>query len=317
MSEIKVNEIDEKEILSFLTNRKYFFIDDDTEDQLYFKLDRSGYMIDEEGVKHPFSWTYIQDKNTLKLILPNKKVVIFIIQDFTKDESIKVRYADKETKRNTYLIKKEKENKVTHIKSVDLTGFEVSYLWSDSKTNNIYSFLDNGDGIIITPDEDESIDFKWYIDESNIVKIGFRSKVISIKLEEKVEDNFYIVQLEDDLGNYSNINFTRITVKEEPNPLLDSKLEKPEKIFLSFIGFSLFLFLFIVLQILFLTKGMSFLIQFAIALCITMFFIIKFKNYFAMICKKDRVQNKGRKFGKIINLINNSLLKPIEKIIYK
>lgn len=317
MSEIKVNEIDEKEILSFLTNRKYFFIDDETEDQLYFKLDRSGYMIDEEGIKHPFSWTYIQDKNTLKLILPNKKVVIFIIQDFIKDESIKVRYADKETKRNTYLIKKEKENKVTHLKSVDLTGFEVSYLWSDSKTNNIYSFLDNGDGIIITPDEDESIDFKWYIDESNIVKIGFRSKVISIKLEEKVEDNFYIVQLEDDLGNYSNINFTRITVKEEPNPLLDSKLEKPEKIFLSFIGFSLFLFLFIVLQILFLTKGMSFLIQFAIALCITMFFIIKFKNYFAMICKKDRVQNKGRKFGKIINLINNSLLKPIEKIIYK
>lgn len=317
MSEIKVNEIDEKEILSFLTNRKYFFIDDNTEDQLYFKLDRSGYMIDEEGVKHPFSWTYIQDKNTLKLVLPNKKVVVFIIQDFTKDESIKVLYADKETKRNTYLIKKEKENKVAHIKSVDLTGFEVSYLWSDSKTNNIYSFLDSGDGIIITPDEDESIDFKWYIDESNIVKIGFRSKVISIKLEEKLEDNFYIVQLEDELGNYNNINFTRITVKEEPSPLLDSKFEKPEKIFLSFIGFTLFLFLFIVLKILFLTKGMSFLIQSAIALCITMFFIIKFKNYFAMICKKDRVQNKGRKFGKIINFINDSILKPIEKIIYK
>lgn len=318
MSEEKNNEIEDKKLLSFITNRKYFFKDDNTNNQFYFKSDRSGYLIDSEDEKQPFSWNYLSDKHTLKIVLPNKKVIVFLVQEIVDEELIKVIYADKEVKRNTYLVKNEKDTKIKEIKSIDLTGFEVSYLWSDSKTQNIYSFLEGGEGVVILPDDDqESLPFKWYIDDKKIIKIGFNSQLIEIKMEEKIDDNFYIIELDDDTGRHQNINFSRITIKSENSVVLDESAERPEKIFLSFLGLTLFVFFFIILQMLFLTKGMSFLIQCAIAISITLFFILKFKSYFIMICKKDRIENKGRKFGKLISTINKMIITPVEKIIYK
>lgn len=67
------NVINEKELISILTERSNFFIDEESDDNLSFKSDGSGVLINKENDKLPFSWVYHADKNSLKLVLPNKK----------------------------------------------------------------------------------------------------------------------------------------------------------------------------------------------------------------------------------------------------
>lgn len=318
------NVINEKELISILTERSNFFIDEESDDNLSFKSDGSGVLINKENDKLPFSWVYHADKNSLKLVLPNKKVFLYVIQDLSDDEAIKVVYADKEIpKRNTYLIKHKKETKVKEIRSIDLIGFEVDYLWSDSKTNNIYQFLEDGNGVLISENEDEEdFDFKWYIEDSNIIRVGYNSKVIDIVVEEKIEDNLYIVKVDDQSGTKETANFSRITVSDSTSNSkrtfeIETKADKPEKVFLGFVGFLLMLILMISMNLLFLTRGISFFIQLLISIAIAAFFVFKFKNFFVVICKRDRLDNKGKKFGRIINSINKYIISPIENIFYK
>lgn len=321
MNEPKDEAIDERNVISFLTEKHTYFLNDETKESYYFKPDGSGLIIDDEDQEFKFSWKSTE-KNKIKVVLSDKIIILanIVIVD---DEIIKLVYAEKDQQPKTFYFKKHVVDKTVHnIKTLDLTGFEVSYLWSDSKTKNIYQFFENGDGVIIPPldengEEPESIDFKWYVDAGNIIKIGYSAKLIEIFLEEKIEDDLYDVKVKSG-SNTKDAKFSRIIVNEDKGPLIpETTPERPEKIFISLIGISIFVVFMIVLNIIFLTKGMTFFMQLLIALAVSLFFCIKFKAFFSTVCKRDRLNNKGGKFGGITNFVDQKIIQPIEKIIYK
>lgn len=322
MNEPKDEILENKDVITFLTKKNTYFVNDETKESYYFKPDGSGLIIDQyKENEDKFSWKST-DKNKIKIVLQDKIIILANIS-IIDEEVIKAVYAEKDqVPKNIYFKKHIIDTKVTSIKTLELTGFEVTYLWSDSKTENIYQFFENGDGIIIPPtnedgEEFDNIDFKWYVEAGNIIKIGYNAKVIEIFLDEKIEDDLYDVKVKSD-STLKNAKFSRITVNDNPEPLiLETTPERPEKIFIALIGFSIFFIFMIILNVIFLTKGMAFLMQVLIALCVALFFCLKFKSFFSIICKKDRINNKGKNYGFLIRTIDNKIVKPIEKIIYK
>lgn len=311
----------EKDLMLFLTEKNSYFINDETEESYYLKPDGSGYLINDNNSEIKFSWKNMED-DKIKIVLPSK-VIIFANIQIIDNDTIKLIYKEKDQEpKNVYFKKHFKDMSVKLIKAIELTGFEVSYLWSDSITQNIYQFLEDGDGIIIPPvtedgEEQENIDFKWYIDNGNNIKIGFDGKLIDIFLEEKSDENTYAIKLKYNGKSYDNVKFSKIVLNEDI-PLIDEDIpERPEKIFISLIGVGIFLVFLIVMNIVFLTKGMSFFIQLMVSVCVALFFVLKFKKFFTIICKRDRLEKKGKKFGKIISIIDNKIVKQVEKVIYK